>query len=97
MQIKIEEYFHFMKQIKDRFSDDAEALAVMQEIRKDIRAENIQRQMRKNRSLPATEKQVDYLIQLGAKVPDGLTKYEASKMINDIKKSLMPRTPMRLP
>ena len=85
IQTKIEEYAFLMDKIRDRFGDDPEAMVVLQEIGKDIRASNIQQKKSYNSNSPATEKQVAYLKRLGSTIPEGLTKYQASMLIDQNK------------
>ena len=102
IQTKIEEYVFLMEQIRDRFGDDTEAIAILQEIGKDIRANNIQQQKSFNSNSPATENQITYLKKLGSKIPEGLTKWKASKLIDQIKNPSEEReevfeVPIRIP
>ena len=85
VQTKINEYALLIEQIRNRLGDDADTLAVLQEIGKDIRANNIQQTKSYNSDYPATENQIAYLKRLGSKIPEGLTKRQASKMIDDFK------------
>ena len=85
IQTKIEEYAFLVEQIRNRFGDDAEAMVVLQEIGKDIRANNIQQKKSFNGNSPATEKQIAYMKKLGLTIPEGLTLRQASKMIDDFK------------
>lgn len=87
IQTKINEYALLIEQIRNRLGDGAEAMAVLQEIGKDIRANNIQQQKKYNSNSPATEKQIAYMNKLGLTIPEGLTVQQASKMIDDFKNS----------
>ena len=102
IQTKIEEYVFLMEQIRDRFGDDTEAIAILQEIGKDIRANNIQQQKSFNSNSAATEKQIAYMKKLGLTIPEGLTLRQASKMIDDFKNPSEEReevfeVPIRIP
>ena len=41
-----------------------------------------------NGTMPATEKQIQYLQRLGVEVPEGLTVQQASQMIDDAKEKV---------
>ena len=82
IQTKIEEYAFLMDKIRNRFGEDPEAMVILQEIGKDIRASNIQHKQSHNSNPPATEKQIAYLKSLGSTIPEGLTKYQASRLID---------------
>ena len=85
IQSRVEEFACLFDQIKQRFSEDTAAIAVLQEIKKDMRMSNIQYQRANNKTAPATEKQLGYLKTLGVTVPEGVTKQQASKLIEDAK------------
>ena len=85
IQTKIEEYAFIIEKIRNRFGDDANTTVILQEIGKDIRANNIQQNKSYSSNSPATDKQLGYLKQLGVAVSEGLTKSQASKLIEDTK------------
>ena len=60
------------------------AVAIMQEVAKDRRMQEIQRHGRANKSGPATQRQREYLESLGVVVPEGVTKRQASQMIDKV-------------
>ena len=91
IQSRISEYFQLITAIKEQFNDPAEVLAVLQEIRKDMRATEPQQQKSFNSDLPATEKQIAYLKTYGAITTknidlNSLTKQQASQLIDQSKK-----------
>lgn len=57
------------------------ALAIMQELSKDRRVEEMKKEREKAREEPATGRQLAYLKVLGANVKSGITKQEASEII----------------
>ena len=81
-QTNIDEYATLLEQIRKRFGNDADAMIVLQEIRKDVRMKNIQQEKSLNSNVPATESQIAYLKRLGAEIPEGLTKKQASRLID---------------
>jgi hypothetical protein len=81
-QTTIDEYASLLEQIRERFGDDADAMIVLQEIRKDTRMKSIQQEKSLNDNVPATEKQLGYLKRLRAEIPNELTKKQASRLID---------------
>ena len=82
---KLESYLELLDEIKQRIGDDDIATALLGEIAKDLRMEQIQQERSFNGSAPATEAQIGYLKRLGAVIPDGLTRSQASKLIDSAK------------
>jgi hypothetical protein len=58
------------------------AMTILQEISKDRRMEEIKAE-RNNNNEPATSKQLGYLKKLGVEPEPGITKQEASKLIDE--------------
>ena len=88
VQTKIGEYVELIEAIREEFDDPATAMAVLQELRKDARAEEIRhgRGFSSTGELPATEKQIGYLETLGGQVPQsGLTRSQASRLIDSLR------------
>jgi hypothetical protein len=93
MQSKLDEYLRLLEQIKQKTTDERTAVALLQEVSKDRRSAEIreERESRKGEtrdndeagSQPATEKQKQFMKKLGIKVPAGVTKQEASLMIDE--------------
>ena len=84
---KIAQYSLILAEIEARCGDETKALVILQEIGKDMRANNIQQHKSYNGNYPATENQIGYLKSLGAEIPEGLTKRQASQLIDDLTKS----------
>ena len=85
IQTNIDEYVSLLERIREKFGDDTDAMVILQEIKKDIRMKHIQQERSFNGDFPATEKQLGYLKQLGAEIPEGLAKREASRLIDQAK------------
>lgn len=91
MQTKLTGYVQAFEQIKQRVGDDQVAMAIVSEVAKDTRAANIRAERQANRttdsnadaSESATVRQIAYLKTLGVRVPDKLTKQEASALIDE--------------
>lgn len=89
---RVKEYLELFQAIRQRTGDDRAAVAILQEVNKDIRMEQI-RQERANGvefgngwnggDEPATERQLSYLKNLGVQVDGKLTKKKASAMIDE--------------
>jgi len=87
VQAKIGEYLELIEAIQEEFSDPTVAMAVLQELRKDSRAEEMRcgKGFSSTGDLPATNAQIGYLESLGGQVPQsGLTRNQASKMIDQL-------------
>ena len=100
-QTTIDRYVDLLEKIKGRVGNEANSLAILAEIRKDQRMQQIQQKTVINSNMPATENQIGYLKRLGAEIPEGLTRQEASKLIDNRKEAIaMQKTmeqPMRIP
>jgi hypothetical protein len=90
IQAKISEYLELIEAIKDQVEDPATALAILPEIRKDMRAAEMRQSSSTFNStgdLPATENQISFIRSLGGKMPEqGLTRNQASKVIEELEK-----------
>lgn len=99
MQTKLDFYLDAYGAARDRVGDDLVAVAVMQEIAKDRRMVRISQE--RNGSYgngngnghddngsgdgPATKKQINYLKRLNVEFPEGISKKEASALIDEAK------------
>jgi len=77
---KVEGYLWLFEQIKEKSGSETVALALLQEIGKDRRMEEMQEA--KNNE-PATAKQKRFMDDLGIKYPKTVTKKEASALIDE--------------
>jgi len=77
-------YLAMYQQIRAMVPSEAIALALLQEIRKDMRMDRMktERSVSNNGDSPATGSQIAYLEKLGVAVPENLTKKEASQLID---------------
>ncbi|MFA5033807.1 MAG: hypothetical protein WC614_12420 [bacterium] len=84
--MKAEEYIELFESIQQKLPEakDKEtiALAIMQELAKDRRMEEIKANGG-NGDKPATPKQIAYMKKLGITPDEGMTKQEASKLIDE--------------
>ena len=87
----VEQYLTLLGKIKARTGDDRTALTILQEVSKDMRMAQV-REERENGyghgsnqsdDAEATERQCAYLRRLGVEIPEGLTKKEASALIDE--------------
>lgn len=82
--METEEYIELFESIQQKLPETKDketiALAIMQELAKDRRMEEIK--ANGNGSKP-TPKQIAYLKRLGVKTSEGITKQEASKLIDE--------------
>ena len=81
MQAKLDEYLELLDEVKGKVQDDVTAGRILSEIAKDVRMEQI-REERQNHAEPATEKQLRFMKKLRIDIPDGVTKAEASRLID---------------
>ena len=95
IEARIEECLKLLGDIKAKVGDERTALAILQEVKRDIRGERAGED-RKNGNgysaskqsgeyIPATGSQVNYLKKLGVEVPKALTKEAASELIDEAK------------
>ena len=87
MSGKINYYVSLLEKIEQKVSSPEKAMAILQQIGKDCRTERIQSSQVSEYSgnEPATEKQLEFLKDLGVEVTPGLTKQEASDLISEAK------------
>ena len=85
IQQKLDSYLALLDEIKERTKDDETARALLGEVAQDLRSEKIREQTVINGIASATESQIGYLKRLGAEIPEGLTKQQASVLINNAK------------
>ncbi len=85
MEITIDErankYLQAFEQIRKRVADDKLATVLLQEIAKDMRMDRMEKNGN-GKDKPATEKQIAYLKSLGVEAKPGLSKREASLLID---------------
>ena len=76
-------YFKVFEQLRQRVADDRLAGVILQEIAKDLRMDRIEQGRNSNgKDAPATTKQIAYLKSLGVKAQAGISKREASQLID---------------
>ena len=101
-QEKLDKYLELLNKIKEKVKNEQTAGILLSEIAKDKRREQVNQKGVFNGNAPATEKQKAYLNNLGAAVPEGLTRQQASTLIDNAKaeqqemKNTM-RMPVRIP
>lgn len=97
----IDNYVNLLKKIREKVGNGPDSLAILAEIRKDLRAQQPQQKRVINGDMPATENQIRYMKYLGLEIPENLTRQQASKLIDegkekkDMQKSL--EQPIRIP
>ena len=84
MKESISQYVELYDAIQEKTGNDAVTAVILQEIGKDTRMSKIAG-TGSNGNGPATEKQKDYLKDLGVEFADSITKKEASDMIEQSK------------
>lgn len=88
LQTTIESYVELLDEIKTHTENSQDAVGILAEIRKDQRMQQIESKKVINGSLAATENQIAYLKRLGVEFTPGLTRQEASELIDDRKEKL---------
>lgn len=83
MMAKVEKYLELFQQIRNKVGDDIVARTVMQEVAKDRRMEEIREERELRNGEPATTRQLQYLKRLGVETTPGLTKKQASLLIEN--------------
>ena len=85
-QSTLEAYASQFHALKERVGDASAATAVLQEVARDRRAEQIRAEKQAGRAEqngePATQKQLEFLKDLKMDIPQGLTKQAASLLID---------------
>ena len=89
MVAKAEKYLELYQEIKRKCDgDDILARAVMQEVTKDRRMDEMREERRERNGEPATTRQLEYLRNLSVEVPAGITKKQASVLIDNARDGL---------
>ena len=83
MQERVDHYLELLEQLKGKVSDEGSAVRILSEISKDVRMEQIKEEREGMNGEPATMKQLQYLKTLGIQVSPGLTKRQASRLIDN--------------
>jgi hypothetical protein len=84
---KLSNYLELFEAIKAKISNEQIALAVLQEVAKDVRSDKRAEQTHEEQGAkniePATDKQKKFMKKLGIKFPANVTKLEASALIDE--------------
>ena len=83
MVAKVEKYLGLFQEIRGRIEDPAVARTILTEVSKDRRMEEIREEKEMRNGEPATTRQLEYLRNLGVQVKPGLTKKQASLLIDE--------------
>jgi hypothetical protein len=78
---RVEAYLDLLGEIKGQVTDEATAARILTEVAKDVRMEQI-REEREIQAEPATQRQLQFLKRLGVEVSAGVSKTEASRLID---------------
>jgi len=82
---KLDTYLKLLEAIEANTHDRQIAVAVLAEVAKDMRMEQMRLEKSPTGDGPATENQIAYLKRLGAAIPEGLTLRQASALIDKMK------------
>ena len=86
-QSTLDAYTSLFHSLKQRVGDAVAATAIMQEVARDRRAQQIRDERQAKRAEengePATQKQLEFLKDLKMDIPQGLTKQAASALIDE--------------
>ena len=82
-QQRISGYLALFSAISEKIGNDAVAVAILQEVSKDRRSQQIQGERSEKDNRPATGKQKGYLRKLGLEFPEDISKAEASALIDE--------------
>ena len=83
MQAKLDKYLELFEEVKQKTDDEILARTLMQEIAKDRRMEQIREEREMKNGEPATTKQLQFMKKLGIEIPPGVTKKQASTLIDE--------------
>jgi len=81
-QSKVDHYLELLNALKEKVSDEGNAVRILAEISKDQRMDQMREERESMNGEPATTKQLQYLKTLGVQVAPGLTKKQASRLID---------------
>ena len=82
-EIKLGEYLDLLDKLRTRTKDEISAVALLREIAKDRRTEEIRKERQRFNGEPATDRQKEKLKKLGVKYSGNLTKQGASRLIDE--------------
>ena len=85
---KLESYIELYDEIREKTESDSAAVAILQEMGKDKRSNQIRDEKTSVNNEPATEKQRRFMKRLGMSFPKGVTKKEASVLLDEELKTL---------
>ncbi len=80
---RVGDYLELFNEIKERVEDEITARAIMFEVSKDRRMEEIREEQEARNGEPATAKQLAFLKDLGISFRKGITKREASELLDE--------------
>ena len=83
MTAKAEKYLNLYQELRKKTGDDRAAQSILAEVAKDLRMDEMREERQLRNAEPATAKQLQYLKKLGIEVKPGLTKKEASGLIDE--------------
>ena len=83
IQKQVDNLLELFEAIKQKAGDDHVALALLQEICKDRRSDEIRQERKGKDDNAVTERQKQFMKELGIKFPKNITKQEASALINE--------------
>jgi hypothetical protein len=83
MKQRVEDYLELFNDIKQSVGDDITARAILAEVSKDRRMDEIRSEKETSNGKPATEKQLAFLKDLGVSFRKGVTKREASELLDE--------------
>ena len=82
MKARVDNYLSLLNEIRAAVTDEATAARILTEVAKDVRMAKRDEQRRNGRSNGATPRQVGWLRMRGIAAPAGLTKQQASAVID---------------
>ena len=82
---KFDSYLELFNEIKQITQDERIAVSLLQEISKDRRMDEMRKERNSRNDLPATEKQISFLESFCVPIPVGLTRKQASNLIENAK------------
>jgi len=82
IQQKLESYLTLLEEIKEKTGDEETARVLLGEVAQDLRMEHMHEERNFSGNVSATDNQIGYLRRLGVEIPEGLTKKQASKLID---------------
>jgi hypothetical protein len=80
---KVDKYIGLFEEVKNKVGDERIAMSIIQEVDKDRRMDEMREEREARNGEPATRRQLEYMKTLGIDATPGVTKKQASLLIDE--------------